>query len=60
MRALAELRRSHPAARLDIVAHGPQEEETAALVRALGLGDVVKLLGNGTTSPSISARSASC
>jgi glycosyltransferase involved in cell wall biosynthesis len=56
VRALAELRRSHPAARLDIVAHGPQEEETAALVRALGLGDVVRLLGKRDDVPELLSR----
>jgi glycosyltransferase involved in cell wall biosynthesis len=56
VRALAHLRRSHPDARLDIVAHGPLEHEIEALVTDLGLGDAVRLLGKREDVPALLAR----
>jgi glycosyltransferase involved in cell wall biosynthesis len=46
LRAFAELRRSHPEARLDVLADGPLRRETEELLAELGLGDAVRLLGD--------------
>jgi glycosyltransferase involved in cell wall biosynthesis len=56
VRAMAELRRAHPGARLDVVAHGPLRAETEALVRELGLGDTVRLLGKREDVPELLSR----
>jgi glycosyltransferase involved in cell wall biosynthesis len=56
VRALAGLRRTHPQAQLDIVAHGPQQAETEALVAELGLGAAVRLLGKRDDVPALLAR----
>ena len=56
VRALAALRRSHPEATLDVVAHGPQLAETEALVAELGLGDAVRLLGKRDDVPELLSR----
>jgi glycosyltransferase involved in cell wall biosynthesis len=56
LRALSELRREHPHARLDIVAEGPLRAETEALVRELGLGDAVRLLGKRDDVPELLSR----
>ena len=46
VRALAELRRSHPAVELDVVGHGPEEGNLRALADELGLTDAVHFHGN--------------
>ncbi len=56
IRALARVRTRYPDARLDVVAHGPLEAETSALVRELGLQDVVRLLGKRNDVPDLLAQ----
>jgi glycosyltransferase involved in cell wall biosynthesis len=43
--ALAELRTTHPAARLDVVGEGAERDRLARLARKLGVGDAVYLRG---------------
>ena len=59
VRALARVRRRHPEAQLDLVAHGPLETATTALVDELGLRDHVRLLTRGADVPELLAE-ASC
>lgn len=58
VRALARVRLRHPEVQLDMVAHGPLEAETAALVRELGLRDHVHLLGKRDDVPDLLAEAA--
>lgn len=51
LRALAHLREKHPHAHLDVVAHGPLEEETVSLAAELGLRDAVSFLGKRNDVP---------
>jgi glycosyltransferase involved in cell wall biosynthesis len=45
IRALAELRRTHPAATLTIIGDGPERERLESLARELGIADAVALTG---------------
>jgi glycosyltransferase involved in cell wall biosynthesis len=58
LRALARVRKKHPEAQLDLVAHGPLEGETRALIGELGLGDHVRLLTRGADVPDLLAEAA--
>jgi glycosyltransferase involved in cell wall biosynthesis len=46
VRAAAELRRSRPGLRVDVIGEGPERQRLEALVDELGLQDCVRLLGS--------------
>lgn len=58
VRALARLRERHPQAQLDLVAHGPLEGETTALIDQLALRDHVRLLTKDADVPGLLAEAA--
>jgi glycosyltransferase involved in cell wall biosynthesis len=58
LQALARVREKHPEAQLDLVAHGPLEGETTALVGELGLRDHVRLLTKGADVPELLSEAA--
>jgi glycosyltransferase involved in cell wall biosynthesis len=58
VQAFARVRQKDPEARLDLVAHGPLEEETRALIGELGLSDHVRLLARDADVPELLAEAA--
>jgi glycosyltransferase involved in cell wall biosynthesis len=56
IRALARVRERYPGAQLDLVAHGPLEAGSRALVAELGLQDGVRFLGKRDDVPELLAK----